>query len=75
MPFLITEIVGACQSAHGFRMFGSGFVYQMNVKHNRLSLIIFNQYFRFIHIVTLTPPAMHMAMPCGDTMIPFCEGL
>ena len=21
------------------------------------------------------PPAMHKAMPCGDTMMPFCEGL
>ena len=21
------------------------------------------------------PPAMHRAMPCGDTMMPFCEGL
>ena len=37
-------------------MFGSGFVYQMNVKHNRLYLIILYQYFRFIHVVTLTSP-------------------
>lgn len=21
------------------------------------------------------PPVMHRAMPCGDTMMPFCEGL
>ena len=39
MPFLITEVIGACQAAHGFRVFGSGFVYQMNVKHNRLSFV------------------------------------
>ena len=39
MPFLITEVVCACQSAHGFRVFGSGFVYQVNVKHNRLSFV------------------------------------
>ena len=39
MPFLITEVVGACQSAHGFCVFGSGFVYQVNVKHNRLSFV------------------------------------
>lgn len=41
----------------------------------RVVSIIFYQYLRFIHIVTLTPPAMHRAMPCGDTMMPFCEGL
>ena len=39
MPFLITEVVCACQSAHCFRVFGSGFVYQVNVKHNRLSFV------------------------------------
>ena len=39
MPFLITEVVGACQAAHGFCVFGSGFVYQVNVKHNRLSFV------------------------------------
>ena len=39
MPFLITEIIGTCQAAHGFRVFGSGFVYQVNVKHNRLSFV------------------------------------
>ena len=39
MPFLIAEVVGACQAAHGFRVFGSGFVNQVNVKHNRLSFV------------------------------------
>ena len=39
MPFLITEVVCACQSAHCFRVFGYGFVYQVNVKHNRLSFV------------------------------------
>ena len=39
MPFLITKVVGACQATHGFRVFGSGFVYQMNVKHNRLYFV------------------------------------
>ena len=39
MPFLVTEVIGACQTSHGFRVFGSGFVYQVNVKHNRLSLV------------------------------------
>ena len=39
MPFLIAEVIGACQAAHGFCVFGSGFVYQMNVKHNRLSFV------------------------------------
>ena len=39
MPFLISKVVGPCQATHGFCVFGSGFVYQVNVKHNRLSLV------------------------------------
>ena len=57
MPFLIAKIICASLPTHGFGVFGSGFVYQMNIKHNRLSLIILYQYFRFIHVVTLTSPS------------------
>lgn len=39
MPFLIAKIICASLSTHGFGVFGSGFVYQMNVKHNRLSFV------------------------------------
>ena len=39
MPFLIAEVIGARQAAHGFCVCGSGFVHQANVKHNRLSLV------------------------------------
>lgn len=67
MPLLVAKIVCASSATHGFCVFGSGLVYQMNVTHRRLSLvtvlmvllhgsIIFYQYLWFIHIVTLTSP-------------------
>lgn len=65
MPFLIAKIVSAGSATHSLCVFGSGFVYQINVTHRRLSLvtvlmvllhssIIFYQYLWFIHIVTFT---------------------
>lgn len=39
MPFLIAKIVSAGSATHGLCVFGSGFVYQMNVTHRRLSLV------------------------------------
>lgn len=39
MPFLIAKIVSAGSATHSFCVFGSGFVYQTNVKHNRLSFV------------------------------------
>jgi hypothetical protein len=37
--------------------------------------IIFNQYLRFVRIVSITHPAKHRAIPLGLTTMPFCEGL
>lgn len=65
MPFLIAKIVSAGSATHSLCVFGSGFVYQINVTHRRLSFvtvlmvllhgsIILYQYFWFIHIVTFT---------------------
>lgn len=39
MPFLIAKVICASLSAHGFCVFGSNFVYQMKVTHNRLSFV------------------------------------
>lgn len=39
MPFLIAKVICASLSAHGFCVFGSSFVYQMKVTHNRLSFV------------------------------------
>lgn len=76
MPFLIAKIVSAGSATHGLCVFGSSFVYQINVTHRKLSLvtvlmvllhssIILYQYLWFIHIVTLTSPGYAQGYAVG----------